>query len=318
MIHWLRAFFLAASLLSGAIVGHAHVPSVSIVEDEKSPFRGVTIGTQACSLEEDPTGLLNEGFRYRCLETGIFITRDPAGFVDGPNLYTYVRQNPWTMFDPEGLSEMFVNQPGYGSRFESPNAKVGLHEVKNFVADTVRNADSIKESYSFASQSDRGTAQGWVDTAIGGVGVVANAIDAVANVFTGGLKGMVTGLFEKGAKEGVQMLTKSASDIVKETTDAVTKESTQIVAKSGETAATKAGRQAHKDWNPGEGFEKEYSLPSGKRADAVNLEQKHVKELKPDNERAVKRGEKQVEGYRKELQEEHGGDWTSSVETYKR
>ena len=53
--------------------------------------------------DEDPTGLLNDGFRYRDLEAGVFITRDPAGFVDGPNLYTYVRQNPWSAFDPEGL-----------------------------------------------------------------------------------------------------------------------------------------------------------------------------------------------------------------------
>jgi RHS repeat-associated protein len=58
---------------------------------------------KANTKEEDPTGLLNEGFRYRDLESGTFITRDPAGFVDGPNLYTYVRQNPWTKFDPEGL-----------------------------------------------------------------------------------------------------------------------------------------------------------------------------------------------------------------------
>ena len=86
--------------------------------------------------------------------------------------------------------------------------------------------------------------------------------------------------------------------------------------KSGETVATKRGRQEHKDWDPGEGFEKEVTLPSGKRVDAVNFEQKHVKELKPNNPRAVKRGEKQVEPYRKELQEEHKGDWTSSVETY--
>ena len=40
---------------------------------------------------------------YRDLETGTFLTRDPAGMVDGPNLYAYVRQNPWTKFDPEGL-----------------------------------------------------------------------------------------------------------------------------------------------------------------------------------------------------------------------
>lgn len=58
---------------------------------------------RANTKEEDPTGLLNEGFRYRDLETGTWLSRDPAGFVDGPNLYAYVQQNPWTKFDPEGL-----------------------------------------------------------------------------------------------------------------------------------------------------------------------------------------------------------------------
>ncbi|MDA3873736.1 MAG: polymorphic toxin-type HINT domain-containing protein, partial [Kiritimatiellae bacterium] len=60
---------------------------------------------QANTKDEDPTGLLNEGFRYRDLETGTFITRDPLGIVDGPNVYTYVVQNPWTAFDPNGLNE---------------------------------------------------------------------------------------------------------------------------------------------------------------------------------------------------------------------
>jgi len=59
---------------------------------------------RANTKEEDGTGLLNEGHRYRCLETGMFVSRDPAGFVDGPNLYAYVEQNPWTSFDPEGLA----------------------------------------------------------------------------------------------------------------------------------------------------------------------------------------------------------------------
>ena len=58
---------------------------------------------RANTKEEDPTGLLNEGMRYRDLDSGLFISRDPAGFVDGPNVYTYVRQNPWTKFDPLGL-----------------------------------------------------------------------------------------------------------------------------------------------------------------------------------------------------------------------
>ncbi len=58
---------------------------------------------RANSKDEDPTGLLNEGFRYRDIETGVWLSRDPAGFVDGPNLYAYVSQNPWTKFDPDGL-----------------------------------------------------------------------------------------------------------------------------------------------------------------------------------------------------------------------
>jgi RHS repeat-associated protein len=60
---------------------------------------------RANTKEEDPTGLLNEGFRYRDLETGSWLSRDPAGFVDGPNLYAYVKQNPWTGFDPLGLAD---------------------------------------------------------------------------------------------------------------------------------------------------------------------------------------------------------------------
>lgn len=36
-----------------------------------------------------------------------WLTRDPAGFIDGPNLYAYVQHNPWTYIDPHGL-EGFV------------------------------------------------------------------------------------------------------------------------------------------------------------------------------------------------------------------
>jgi RHS repeat-associated protein len=65
---------------------------------------------RANTKEEDGTGLLNEGYRYRCLETGMFVSRDPAGFVDGPNLYSYVLQNPWSNFDPKGLNIEFTYQ----------------------------------------------------------------------------------------------------------------------------------------------------------------------------------------------------------------
>ena len=69
---------------------------------------------KANTKEQDPHGLINDGFRYRDAETGSFITRDPAGFVDGPNLYTYVRQNPWTAFDPLGLEDQLVGDIYFG------------------------------------------------------------------------------------------------------------------------------------------------------------------------------------------------------------
>ena len=80
---------------------------------------------KANTKEEDPTGLLNEGFRYRDLETGSFIVRDPLGYKAGPNFYTYVHQNPWTKFDPEGLAEgdekKPVPQPGQSKPPPAPN-----------------------------------------------------------------------------------------------------------------------------------------------------------------------------------------------------
>jgi RHS repeat-associated protein len=42
--------------------------------------------------------------RYYDAETGRFISEDPAGFVDGPNLYAYVGGNPIRLVDPTGLS----------------------------------------------------------------------------------------------------------------------------------------------------------------------------------------------------------------------
>jgi RHS repeat-associated protein len=78
---------------------------------------------RANSKDEDPTGLLNEGFRYRDIETGVWLSRDPAGFVDGPNLYAYVQQNPWTSFDPDGLTGWGVHFPNATSSNSMTNNK---------------------------------------------------------------------------------------------------------------------------------------------------------------------------------------------------
>ncbi len=91
-----------------------------------------------------------------------------------------------------------------------------------------------------------------------------------------------------------------------------------LQSKAGETAFTVAGKLAHKAWDAGEGFVKEFRLPSGRRADAVNFGARVVKELKPDNARAVRAGLKQVEQYAKELSEMTAEAWKGIVETYRR
>ncbi|WP_306108827.1 RHS repeat domain-containing protein [Pseudomonas sp. H3(2019)] len=54
--------------------------------------------------ERDATGLYYYGFRYYAPWLQRWINPDPAGPVDGLNFYRMVRNNPITLFDPDGLS----------------------------------------------------------------------------------------------------------------------------------------------------------------------------------------------------------------------
>ncbi len=51
---------------------------------------------------ENETNLIHFGFRYYDPTTRVWLTPDPAGFVDGINLYAYVHHNPLRYRDPDG------------------------------------------------------------------------------------------------------------------------------------------------------------------------------------------------------------------------
>ncbi|MDO8662137.1 MAG: RHS repeat-associated core domain-containing protein [Candidatus Omnitrophota bacterium] len=53
--------------------------------------------------EADSTGLSYFGARYYDPKIGRFITQDPSGMSDGPNLYLYVKNNPVNFVDAWGL-----------------------------------------------------------------------------------------------------------------------------------------------------------------------------------------------------------------------
>jgi RHS repeat-associated protein len=86
----------------------------------------------------------------------------------------------------------------------------------------------------------------------------------------------------------------------------------------GHTADAARGISAHKSYRNalGANYRYEFKLPSGKRVDAVDFKNRVVRELKPDNPRAIQDGARQLERYRLELELEFGGKWTSYLDTY--
>lgn len=58
-------------------------------------------------------------------------------------------------------------------------------------------------------------------------------------------------------------------------------------------------------------------LPSGKRVDGINFTTREIRELKPNNPRAIRRGQNQIDKYLDELNREFPGQpWTGQVVTY--
>ncbi|HWZ03836.1 MAG TPA: RHS repeat-associated core domain-containing protein, partial [Mucilaginibacter sp.] len=97
----------------------------------------------------------------------------------------------------------------------------------------------------------------------------------------------------------------------------------EVVAKNGETPATALGRAIHKAYKAelkdGINFFKEYVLPSGKRIDFLDAKNGIIYELKPNNARAIRQGEQQLQIYLNELKsmpEFKGINWKKVLDVY--
>ncbi|MCX5709329.1 MAG: RHS repeat-associated core domain-containing protein, partial [Candidatus Omnitrophica bacterium] len=94
----------------GSVTTLANTTGVSTNSNDYDSF-GNTItqsGTssnpyQYSTKELDSTGLIYFGARYYDPKIGRFITPDPSGMVDGPNLYLYCNNDPINWIDPWGL-----------------------------------------------------------------------------------------------------------------------------------------------------------------------------------------------------------------------
>ena len=90
---------------------------------------------------DSSTDLSYFGARYYDASIGRFISRDPLGYIDGPNGYIYVNNNPINLIDPFGLSKL-----GFFEKIaDVANDVVGWvmdndPELQEFVAGAVLNA----------------------------------------------------------------------------------------------------------------------------------------------------------------------------------
>ena len=67
---------------------------------------------QFLTKETDSSGLIYFGARYYDPKIGRFITPDPLGMVDGPNVYLYCNNDPEDFIDPDGFWYIDINLSG--------------------------------------------------------------------------------------------------------------------------------------------------------------------------------------------------------------
>ncbi len=81
--------------------------------------------------ERDATGLYYYGYRYYQPWTARWLSADPAGTVDGLNLFRMVRNNPITLFDPTGNLPINHNELPADTKL-SQIAMLGSHDAGTY------------------------------------------------------------------------------------------------------------------------------------------------------------------------------------------
>ncbi len=85
---------------SGAVTSYRYNAFGNIVQMSGTSANDIRFSSKRF---DDNTGLSYFGARYYDSSTGRFISRDPMGYIDGPNQYIYCVNNPIGCIDPFGL-----------------------------------------------------------------------------------------------------------------------------------------------------------------------------------------------------------------------
>jgi RHS repeat-associated protein len=83
---------------------------------------------------DEESGLYYFKNRYYDPETGRFITRDPSGMVDGPNLYAFVNNNPINYVDPLGQMAVIVEGNVEDGQDGTKHKKVTVYIIARYIS----------------------------------------------------------------------------------------------------------------------------------------------------------------------------------------
>ena len=105
--------------------------------------------------------------------------------------------------------------------------------------------------------------------------------------------------------------------------DAVAERQAEIFPKTtipttGEPRQLAEGKEAHRNEEVRPGEKPEVRTPSGKRMDRYNEGKAHIREIKPDNARGEKAGQKQLQNYKNEMDKAKRRSHTTELTKYKK
>ncbi len=274
---------------------------------------------------QDPSGLIHLGARYYDPKIGRFLSPDPIGYPIPLDLYSYANGDPVNFRDPSG-------------RFSSASYLT----IKETVLDTWNSP-----RFNGALQVGFGLSQavgGAAYTAYtGGVGGLAGGgfmfFRGLDDIYTGARQ-VIANEWRDSAKsqllqdcgvprnyaEGIDTVLgfgspKNASRIGSSIVGGLLEKCEEVVQYT--KSNLRLGQQVHESYKIGEIIlgkkTKEFILPSRRRIDFLDRVNGKVYELKPNNPRAIREGQKQLQKYIEELKtipDFEGINWEGILETY--
>lgn len=278
------------------------------------------------SKAQDPTGFIWMGDRYYDPRSGQFLSQDPISYPVCMDLYAYADGDPVNYFDPDGRYSSYAYQKVATTTIDivssprfigSLQIGLGLSQALDGMAYTAATAGvggfagggllllrGLDDVYTGARQV---ISNQWIDSGksqlLQTCGVPRNVAEGIDTILSLGSP--------KGAARAGSSLLGGLLGKTEEAALRYTKSNLRL------------GQKIHQSYISGEVLlrerAKEYILPSKKRIDFLDIVNGKVYELKPNNPRAIREGQKQLQRYIEELKtipEFIGIKWEGILETY--